>query len=395
MSTIKTAALRGLTGSADSIQLHTSDQSVTFPGNVTCSGTATGFGGGGASGTDYNDGVKTRWGTGNDLEIYHTGGDYSYIKDNSGRAHVRSDRVYIQNNAGDENMIYAEADNGVYLYHNGTAQCNTITSGLDFPTGKGIAWTANSSTGYIKANTASGHDMEFNVGGNLNQYRFKFGGTEKMRWHSNSTMCWGGTPSEGGVYDTTPGIWWHGAADGSRDVVIGTQTISAPGLALILNRSNDSTGIVAVFRKEGSSKGSISIDASSTTYSTSSDYRLKENAVAISDGITRLKTLKPYKFNFKVTPSIKVDGFFAHEVTAVPEAITGTKDAMKGETFYEEGDTLPSGKKVGDVKTYSYSEIDPQQIDQSKLVPLLTAALQEAIAKIETLETKVAALEAG
>ena len=139
MSTIKTAALRGLTGSADSIQLHTSDQSVTFPGNVTCSGTATGFGGGGDSGTDYNDGVKTRWGTGNDLEIYHTGGDYSYIKDNSGRAHVRSDRVYIQNNAGDENMIYAEADNGVYLYHNGTAQCNTITSGLDFPTGKGIA----------------------------------------------------------------------------------------------------------------------------------------------------------------------------------------------------------------------------------------------------------------
>ena len=44
MSTLKTAALRGLTGTADSIQLHTSNQSVTFPGNVTCSGTATGFG---------------------------------------------------------------------------------------------------------------------------------------------------------------------------------------------------------------------------------------------------------------------------------------------------------------------------------------------------------------
>ena len=46
MSTLRTAALRGLTGTADSIQLHTSNQSVTFPGNVTCSGTATGFGGG-------------------------------------------------------------------------------------------------------------------------------------------------------------------------------------------------------------------------------------------------------------------------------------------------------------------------------------------------------------
>jgi len=46
MSTLKTEALRGLSGSADSIQLHASNQSVTFPGNVTCSGTATGMGGG-------------------------------------------------------------------------------------------------------------------------------------------------------------------------------------------------------------------------------------------------------------------------------------------------------------------------------------------------------------
>ncbi len=46
MSTLKTGALRGTSGSADSIQLHASNQSVTFPGDVTCSGTATGFGGG-------------------------------------------------------------------------------------------------------------------------------------------------------------------------------------------------------------------------------------------------------------------------------------------------------------------------------------------------------------
>ena len=46
MSTLKTGALRGTSGTADSVQLHASNQSVTFPGNVTCSGTATGFGGG-------------------------------------------------------------------------------------------------------------------------------------------------------------------------------------------------------------------------------------------------------------------------------------------------------------------------------------------------------------
>ena len=105
-------------------------------------------------------------------------------------------------------------------------------------------------------------------------------------------------------------------------------------------------------------------NANATQYNTSSDYRLKENEVAISDGISRLKTLKPYRFNFKNKKDITVDGFFAHEVTAVPEAITGEKDGA-----------------------------EMQQIDQSKLVPLLVASLQEAIAKIETLETEVAALK--
>ena len=63
--------------------------------------------------------------------------------------------------------------------------------------------------------------------------------------------------------------------------------------------------------------------------------------------------------------------------------------------LYKEGDTIPDGKKIGDFKEYSSTEIDPQGLDQSKLVPLLTAALQEAVTKIEVLETKVAALEAA
>ena len=139
--------------------------------------------------------------------------------------------------------------------------------------------------------------------------------------------------------------------------------------------------------------GQITSNASNhtTSYVTNSDYRLKQNEVSISDGITRLKQLKPYRFEWKTTGD-KVDGFFAHEAqTVVPECIVGTKDEMKS-ILYKEGDELPEGKKVGDVK-----ETVPkyQGIDQAKIVPLLTAALQEAVAKIETLETKVAALEAA
>jgi hypothetical protein len=117
--------------------------------------------------------------------------------------------------------------------------------------------------------------------------------------------------------------------------------------------------------------GAITTVASSTSFTTSSDYRLKENVVPVSNGIARLQQLKPSRFNFKADPGHTVDGFIAHEVqTVVPEAITGEKDAVD-----DEGNPKYQG------------------IDQSKLVPLLTAALQEAIGRIEQLEADVTALQ--
>ena len=114
----------------------------------------------------------------------------------------------------------------------------------------------------------------------------------------------------------------------------------------------------------GSNVGYISNNTVSVSYNTTSDYRLKENVRPTVDGITRLLQLKPSRFNFKADPDTVVDGFLAHEVQdVVPEAIQGTKDEVDAD-----------GKPV------------MQGIDQSKLVPLLTAALQEAIARIETLE---------
>ena len=172
---------------------------------------------------------------------------------------------------------------------------------------------------------------------------------------------------------------------------------SADDRAALLIRHQRASGstfasMIAFLDSSGNVVGAINSNGNNTTnFVTSSDYRLKENNVAISDGITRLKTLKPYRFNFKDTPAITVDGFFAHEVTAVPEAITGTKDEIEN-VFYRDDDEIPEGKNVGDVK-----ETVPkyQGIDQAKLVPLLTAALQEEVAKREALEARVAALEAA
>lgn len=140
--------------------------------------------------------------------------------------------------------------------------------------------------------------------------------------------------------------------------------------------------------------GSIKSGANNITYNTSSDYRLKENIEPVADGITRLQQLNPSRFNFISDPNTTVDGFIAHEVqSVVPEAITGAKDEVE---VWKEGETLPDGVSVGDNKLDEDGNTIPvyQGIDQSKLVPLLTAALQEAISKIETLETANASLEA-
>ena len=147
----------------------------------------------------------------------------------------------------------------------------------------------------------------------------------------------------------------------------------------IVTKNLDSSGGAAQIQfldGSGDDCGDIISNATNNTtaYNTTSDYRRKENTVTLSDGITRINQLKPYRFNFISNPDkTLVDGFYAHEVSdVVPEAITGTKDEVdsKGNPKY-------------------------QKIDHSKLVPLLTAALQEAITEIENLKTKVAALEAA
>ena len=157
------------------------------------------------------------------------------------------------------------------------------------------------------------------------------------------------------------------------------QVSRSGGDCVLLNR-NTSDGEIVEFRRGWGAGGSIEVGTNSCTYNTSSDYRLKENVVPISDGIARLKTLKPSRFNWIGDTSSTRDGFLAHEVqSVVPGAVTGTKDEVYSE------DEPNKNIKSGDPKY--------QGIDQSRLVPLLTAALQEAITEIETLKTKVAALE--
>ena len=140
------------------------------------------------------------------------------------------------------------------------------------------------------------------------------------------------------------------------------------------------------FRHNGSRVGSVGFDNTSTSYNTSSDYRLKELDVPMEGSIDRLKLLRPINFAWKVDGS-RVDGFFAHEAQeVVPECATGDKDAMVDEEYEVTPAVMDGETVVTEAVMGTRSVPDYQGIDQAKLVPLLVSALQEAIARIEVLE---------
>ena len=138
------------------------------------------------------------------------------------------------------------------------------------------------------------------------------------------------------------------------------------------------------FWEDANQRGSITLSGSGINYGSNSDYRLKKDDVAMTDGIARIKQLRPIKYKW-IEGNIDDEGFFAHEAQAVvPVAVEGTKDQVVLQSEVDAG-TQREDRSAG--------EPIYQTMDNSKLVPVLTASIKELITKIETLETKVAALE--
>ena len=215
--------------------------------------------------------------------------------------------------------------------------------------------------------------------------------------HSNNSLAFGTNGGEV-MRLTTSGKLRIGMSDATADPSASNAGLQLKNTSVgaITSAASVTTGSShAVFLNPNGVVGTINTSGSGTSYNTSSDYRLKENVVELNGAITRVKQLAPKRFNFIVDADTTVDGFLAHEAqNVVPEAVTGTHNGIE---VWKQGEELPDGVSVGDNKLDDDGNTIPeyQGIDQSKLVPLLTAALQEAIAKIETLESKVAALEAG
>jgi hypothetical protein len=176
---------------------------------------------------------------------------------------------------------------------------------------------------------------------------FKTSDTERMRITSGGEILVGTTTSQGKI--TVLG------SNGGTDIAF-------------TNTSGTSSYFACAFYNNGTTYsycGGITVSGTTTAYATSSDYRLKENITPMTGALAKVSQLKPVTYKWKADGS-DGQGFIAHELQEVyPDAVSGKKD----------------GEQM-------------QGVDYGKLTPILTAALQEAIAKIETLEARIAVLEA-
>lgn len=244
---------------------------------------------------------------------------------------------------------------------------DTVTGSLTLETGRtyfgkdggDATWFATADLLSEPNNLAYGFASD---GSTITLHRFYTNGTQRMLIDSSGRLLVGTT----GVPNV--GAGQTGFSVSSTEMVFSSNTNGSNALSYWRTQSGNS--YVASYWNGNSNVGSIFVTTTSTLYNTSSDYRLKEDVQPMVGASDRVLALNPVNFAWKVNGE-RVDGFLAHEAQAVvPEAVTGEKDAVD-----DEGNPKYQG------------------IDQSKLVPLLTAALQEALTKIDALETRIAALE--
>jgi len=257
----------------------------------------------------------------------------------------------------------------------GHASANEFTIASSATTGLTIrSGTSSEGNIYFSKGTSGSDEYKGIVAylHNVNAMQFYTDATERIRIDSSGNV---------GIGTTSPSAKIHADNGGSGNVAFLKHASSGIAVTLKL-QNNRATGSLAgeqisFLDDTGTQRGKITNTTATTTYHTSSDYRLKENEVPISDGIERVKQLKPYKFSWKHIPNKIVDGFFAHEVeNLVEDCVDGTKDRVVTKDDHDKGDYLD--KEIG-------TEIH-QMMDHSKLVPLLVAAVQELITKVETLE---------
>jgi hypothetical protein len=395
------------------------------------------------AGANFGDNDKAQFGAGNDLQIYHDA-SHSYIVDaGTGNFYLSTNGNGIVMQASlSETMFAALPDGAVTLYHDNAAKLATSSTGVDITGGftatDGCTITTSDNSTQL---TLVSTDADANVGPILRLNRdsgspadddtigsivFNANNDASETTEYARLLTFIGDASNGSEdafvqFDYMIGGTLHNFYKvGGGELVFNEDSkdvnfrVESDGNANMIHvdAGNNLVGIgmvpdttaLTVSGQIGTTNGTEGAPTHSFYSDTDTGmFRSGGDTLAFSTGGTTRTTIDSsgnvLVGTTSVTPNSTVDGFLAHETqTVVPEAITGTHNEVETWTQQEidDGDA-PDGTSAGDNKLDGDGNTIPvmQGIDQSKLVPLLTAALKESIAKIETLETKVAALEAG
>ena len=233
-------------------------------------------------------------------------------------------------------------------------------------------------------------------------YRFLVGATTITTINSNGDLLLGTT---GNLYGATRLQSTSASATGSFTFQ-GTSGNAGYEVGQIwkTNTSGDNKFLAWITEGgAGTERGSVTYNRAGNlvSYNTSSDYRLKENIIDLTDALETVARLQPRQFTWKETGNTTT-GFIAHELAEVlPHAVTGTKDEVRIKqvevsaaapaTYDENGNELTPAVEA----IYEEHEVPVYQgVDTSFLVATLTAAIQELSAKNNALEARIAALEA-
>jgi hypothetical protein len=267
------------------------------------------------------------------------------------------------------------SDNGARLQVSGAATfSSTVTSSDYFGILVGRNSKINGNGAYIYRSTDGGVNYPYNSNGNL-VLEPRLDSVRDIVLMGSSATPIAVFQGGGNVLVGTTNLLGGGGDEGTNGLNIyqsGTVVNNSTSdfNAYFAKRAGFSFGGLVAFYVAGTQVGSISTNGSSTSYVTSSDYRLKEDIKPVENALERLQDIKPVNFAWKSSGD-RVDGFIAHELAEViPEAVTGEKDETK-----EDGTPVYQG------------------IDQSKIVPLLVAAIQEQQELIKELTARLEILE--
>ena len=269
---------------------------------------------------------------------------------------------------GSTHALFVEGSSGnVGIGTSSPGQKLVVDGNIQLGTSSGAGKLYLSSSSGFSPRLQEASNALFIYTNNSARMRIDSGGQKIMNGNSTFAGIYGGTQS--GCAFNDAGDLYSSRATGSNSIHV---------------RWYNTNGLV----------GNIATNGSSTSYNTSSDYRLKTDAQPMTGASARVQALNPVNFEW-LSDGSRVDGFLAHEAQAVvPEAVHGTKDAMMDEEYEVTPAVLDDdGNETTAAVMGTRSVPDYQGIDQSKLVPLLTAALQEALTKIDDMETRLATLE--